>query len=63
MGVERTPNKSAHKIKSGEENSPAAPAKIQICNLLIMSLALYQQTVTIVVQSNNNEIITNLNNN
>ena len=28
-GVERTPNKSAHKVDSGEENSPAVPAGIR----------------------------------
>ena len=40
MGVEWTPNKkSAHKVDSGEENSPAAPAGIQT-HLSIVSLAL-----------------------
>ena len=40
-GMEQTLNKSQHKkVKSGEENSPAAPARIQIRNLSIMSLAL-----------------------
>ena len=40
MGVERTPNKkSAHKVDSGEENSPAALAGIRTRNLSITSLA------------------------
>ena len=35
-GVEWTLNKSQHrKVNSAEENSPAAPARIQTCNLLI----------------------------
>ena len=33
-------NKSAQKADPGEENSPAAPAGIQTCNLSIMSPAL-----------------------
>ena len=36
---------SAHKVSSGEENSPAAPAGIQNHNLSIMSLVLYQQAI------------------
>ena len=39
-GVKCTPNESAHKVDSGEENSPVAPARIQIHNLSIMSPAL-----------------------
>ena len=40
-GMERTPNKeSAHKVDSGEENSPTASAGIWTHNLLITSLAL-----------------------
>ena len=45
-GVERTPNKeSAHKVDSGEENSPAAPAGIRTRNLSIASPALYLQAI------------------
>ena len=41
MGVEQTPNKSQHlNLDSGEENSPAAPARIRTRNLSIRSLAL-----------------------
>ena len=35
-----TEEESAHKVNSGEENSPAAPAQIQTHDLSIMSLAL-----------------------
>ena len=43
-GVERTPNiEPAHKVDSGEENSPSAPAGIRTRNLSITSPALYQQ--------------------
>ena len=38
-GVKRTPNKT-HKVNSGEENSPAAPAGIRTRNLSITSPAL-----------------------
>ena len=38
--MERTGNKSAHKGNSGEENSPAASARISIHNLSIMHVAL-----------------------
>ena len=41
MGVERTPNKeSAHRVNSGEENSPAARAGTRYIS--ITSPALYQ---------------------
>ena len=41
MRVERTTNKeSAHRVNSGEENSPAAPARIQTHNLSTTSMAL-----------------------
>ena len=40
-----TEQESAHKVDSGEENSPAASARIQTRNLSIMSPALYQQTI------------------
>ena len=40
-GVERTQNKeSTYKVDSEENKSPTAPARIQTCNLLIVSLAL-----------------------
>ena len=35
--MERTPNKSAHEVNSGEENSPAAPGGIRTRNLSITS--------------------------
>ena len=38
--VEHKSNKSAHKVNSGEENSPAIPAGIQTHNLLIVSRVL-----------------------
>ena len=38
-GVERTPNESAHKVDSGEENSLAAPAGDRTRNLSIMGPA------------------------
>ena len=37
-----TLNESAHKVNSGEENSPAALSRIQTRNLLITSPAPYQ---------------------
>ena len=37
MGTEQ---ESAHKVNSGEENSPTAPAGIRTCNLSIKSPAL-----------------------
>ena len=40
-----TEQESAHKVNSGEENSPAASAGIQTRNLSITSPALYQQTI------------------
>ena len=41
MGVEQILKKeSAQKVDTGEENSPAAPAGIQTCDLSIMKLAL-----------------------
>ena len=44
--MERTANKeSAHKVDSGEENSPAAPAEIRTHNLSITSPVLYQQAI------------------
>ena len=44
MGVEQTSKKSRHrKVNSGEENSSAAPARIQTRDLSITSPALYQQ--------------------
>ena len=36
---------SAQKVNSGEENSPPVPAVIQINNLSIMTLVLYQQAI------------------
>ena len=40
-GVKRIPKqKSAQKVYSGEENSPAAPAGIRTCDLSITSPAL-----------------------
>ena len=40
-GVEPTPNKdSAHKVNSGEENSPADPAGIRTRNLSMRNLVL-----------------------
>ena len=35
----------AHKVNSGEENSPAAPAGIRTCNRLITSPVLNQQAI------------------
>ena len=46
-GVKWTPNKSAHKVNSGEENSPTTPAAIRTCNLSITSPALYQQATPV----------------
>ena len=40
-----TEEESAHKVNSGEENSPAAFAGIQTHNLSIMSAALFQQAI------------------
>ena len=40
-----TEYESAQKVNSGEENSPAAPARIQTGNLSIMSPALYKQAI------------------
>ena len=34
------PNESARKVDTGEENSPAAPAEIRTCDLLITSPGL-----------------------
>ena len=46
MGVEQMLNKeAAHKVNSGEENSPTTPAKIWTCNLSIISLTLYGTSV------------------
>ena len=42
-GVERTPNKSAHKVNTGEENSPAAAAGIWTRNHSIRVQRSYQQ--------------------
>ena len=39
-GVQRTSSKTAHKVNSGEENSPAAPAGTRTRNLWITSPAL-----------------------
>ena len=44
--MERTPNKAAHKVKSGEENSPAAPAGIRTRNLSTTSPAVYEGRLT-----------------
>ena len=46
LGGTDTELESAHEVNSGEENSPAAPARIQTRNLLIMSLALYQHAIS-----------------
>ena len=43
MGVEWTPKGPAQKVNSGEEHSPATPARTWTRNLLITSQALYQQ--------------------
>ena len=43
MGVERTLNKSAQRVNSGDENSLTTPAGIQTHNFLIMGQVLYQQ--------------------
>ena len=43
--MERTPNKSAHKVNTGEENSPAAAAGIRTRNLSITSPVLYQRAI------------------
>ena len=40
VGGTDTEEESAHKVNSGEENSPAAPAGIRTRNLWITSLAL-----------------------
>ena len=41
-GMERTLNKeSAHRVDSGENNSPTTPARIQTCNLSIMCPVSY----------------------
>ena len=40
-----TEKESAHKVNSGEENSPAAPAGIRTRNLSTMSPVLYQQLI------------------
>ena len=40
-----TGEESAHKVNSGEENSPAAPAGIRTGNLSITSPALYHQDI------------------
>ena len=36
---------TAHKVNSGEENSPVAPARIRTHNLSIRSPALYRQAI------------------
>ena len=55
MGVERTLNKSAHKVNFGEENSPTAPAGIRTRNLSITSPVLYQQDTPAIHQSSNTQ--------
>ena len=40
-----TEKESARKVNSGEENSPAAPARIRTRKLLIMSPVLYQKAI------------------
>ena len=42
-GVERTLIESQHTVITGEENSPAASARIRTLNFSIMSPVLYQQ--------------------